>query len=243
MKFTTSWDDGYFSDLQLGDLLTEHGAKGTFYICPVAQHGQQMLTKEQARALSATHEIGAHSVTHPKLTKVSPEQARTEIRDSKTWVEEITGKPCTMFCYPYGDHNAAVASIVREEGYRGARTVEQYKFRGSDPFMLPTSLHLYPFPFRPVLSRRVIDPLRRALPSARALGIPLTSLRGWLPFAKALFRKAHDQGEPWFHLFGHSAEVEKFAMWEHLESFLQYVRTFPDVSHVPNSALISDHRS
>lgn len=238
MKFTTSWDDGYADDLRIAKLLERFGMRGTFFVCPVVQHGQTMLLKEQIQQLGQRHEIGSHTLTHPKLSKITPELARTEIRDSKKWIEDVTGKPCTMFCYPYGDHNAETAAIVQSEGYRGARTVEQFAFRGSDPFRLPTSLHVYPFPLRPIASTRILDPIRRALPHRKELNIPLTALRGWLPFAKAMFRSAHERKEPWFHLWGHSAEVEKYGMWRELEDFLTYVQTFSDTEMVYNSNLL-----
>ena len=55
---------------------------------------------------------------------------------------------------------------------------------------------------------------------------------------KALFHHAHDTGQPWFHLWGHSWEIEKYGMWGILETFLQWVSTQPDVTCVPNSAII-----
>ncbi len=238
MKFTTSWDDGYADDLRLAAVLDRHAMKGTFYVCPVAQHGQTMLTPNQIRELSTRHEIGAHSVTHPKLTKIPLEDARRELCDSRKWVESITGKQCTMFCYPYGDHNEAIASLAQEEKFLGARTVESYAFEGGNPYMLGTSIHLYPFPLRPVMDRRAFRPVKDALPVARRLGISTCALRGWLPFAKALFQAALRKNAPWFHLWGHSAEVTKFGMWSHLESFLDYVGTMPNIEHVPNSSLV-----
>ena len=238
MKFTTSWDDGYKDDLRLANMLEKHGMTGTFYVCPVPQHTQVMMAPEEIKDLSARHEIGAHSMTHPKLSKIPLEIAREEIKGSKLWVEQVTGKPCTMFCYPYGDCNAEVAQLVQSEGYKGARTVQKYAFHGSDAFMLPTSIHLYPFPVRPVLNRRALTPLKEALPVAREFGITMIQLRGWLPFAKALFQKAYGRKEPWFHLWGHSAEVTKYSMWNQLDSFLDYVSTFQGMEYAPNSSLI-----
>ena len=211
---------------------------GTFYACPTIQHRQAMLTPEELRRLSATHEIGAHSMTHPKMTKISREQAKKELSASKEWVERITGKPCTMFCYPYGDENSSVRSLAQEAGFRGARCTEAYACSTEDPFALPATLHVYPFPFRPVMNRHAFSPLQKAWPHARRLQIPLLSMRGWLPFAKALFQKAHERNESYFHLWGHSAEVTKYGMWSHLESFLAYVQSFPGVEYVPNSSLV-----
>jgi peptidoglycan/xylan/chitin deacetylase (PgdA/CDA1 family) len=239
MIFTTSWDDGYVQDERLADILDTHKCKGTFYVCPTAQHGQEMLTEEQIHALSMRHEIGAHTMTHPRLTTVPLEQAEKEIRDSKKWIEDVTKQKCTMFCYPEGDCNEQLAQIVQQAGYKGARTVAQYAFTGENPFLLPTSLHVYPFPFRPICNRRCIAPLRQTYPHLRRLGIPLLSSCTWLRLAKNLFTHAHKTNQPWFHLWGHSAEIEKYSMWKHLEKFLQFVGTFEDIEHAPNSALLA----
>ena len=76
MIFTTSWDDGYFSDLRIAELLTAYHAKGTFYVCPQAQHNQPMLNKAQILELSRTHEIGAHTIHHPKLSRIPISEAK-----------------------------------------------------------------------------------------------------------------------------------------------------------------------
>lgn len=238
MKFTTSWDDGYTDDLLVAELLDAYGCVGTFYICPRGQHRQDMLTQDQIRDLSARHEIGAHTITHPRLTRIPEPDARREIDESKQWVEELTGKPCTLFCYPYGEMDDRIAHMVQDAGFSGARTVEQFRFCADDPFHMPTSLHVYPFPLRPIFNRRAFGPLLAAWPHLRDLGIPITSLRRWLPFAKAIFRSAHERKERWFHLWGHSAEVKKYGMWQDLEDFLSYVRTFPDIETVYNSDLL-----
>lgn len=238
MKFTTSWDDGYQDDLRIAHLLEKYGMTGTFYVCPAPQHGQRTLTHKEIRDLSARHEIGAHTIMHPRLTQIPSDQARTEIRESKRWVESVTGKPCAMFCYPYGDYNPDIASLVREEGWRGARSTETYAFEGDDPFALPGTLHVYPFPLRPVLNRKAFQPISRAQKTLRKLGVPILAMRGWLPLAKSLFTIAHERKAPWFHLWGHSAEVTRYGMWKPLEAFLKFVRTFPGVEYVANSALV-----
>lgn len=239
MKFTTSWDDGYTEDLRLAELLTRHGCTGTFYVCPKQQFGAPMLTEVQITELSKAHEIGAHTLTHPHLSECTPEHVEKEVSGSKAWVETLTGKPCTMFCYPRGNEAPWVRPLVRKAGFLGARTVEQFQFKTLDPYGLGTSLHVYPFPLRPVASRKILDPLRSAWPHAKELHIPLLSMRGWLPFAKALFDAAHQNNEPWFHLWGHSREVRMYNLWNDLEDFLKHVRKSRDIECVVNSSLVA----
>lgn len=248
MIFTTSWDDGYALDIPLADMLARHGMAGTFYVCPQLQHGQVMLTQAEIRALSDRFEIGAHTLTHPRLTAVSDDEARKEIRDSKHWIEETTGKECTMFCYPKGLENARLRQIVREEGYAGARTVEQFRFDVGDPFGMPTSLHVYPFPMRRryVRWQQVVDPLgplRVHWSRLRQLDTPLLSMRGFLPLAKALFTNALRRNEKVFHLWGHSEEVRRLGLWDDLSSFLEFVSRHANIEYRTNGGIVASRSS
>jgi peptidoglycan/xylan/chitin deacetylase (PgdA/CDA1 family) len=74
--------------------------------------------------LAAGHDIGAHSLTHPSLTRLAPAQAREEIFSSKKKLEDLFGRAIEHFCYPYGDCNSIVRDWVIEAGYRTAATTE-----------------------------------------------------------------------------------------------------------------------
>ena len=244
MQFTTSWDDGRKGDMQLAALLDRYGAVGTFYVSPPSTHDHPALSDADIKALSARHEIGAHSVTHPKLTRLSSNDARRELTESKRWIEGITGKPCAMFCYPYGDENAATRLLAKEAGYRGARTVEQLRFSSDDPFGLPTTLQIYPFPLRRKFTRwwhafDLLPRLRLFLPQIVSFGLPPTAALSWLNLATALFSYAQKTRQPFFHLWGHSWEIDKYGMWGDLEKFLKFVKGQPGVAYTDNSGLLS----
>ncbi len=147
-----------------------------------------------------------------------------------------------MFCYPYGDLNADVRELVGEAGFRGARTTERLRFRSDDPLRLPMTLQVSPFPwrksFRPAW--KVLDPfgpLRASYPLLRLYRVPLKSLTSWLSLAKALFDGARKRDESFFHLYGHSHEIEKYRMWGDLEAFLKHVQA-SGVQSVVNSELL-----
>ena len=243
MIFTTSWDDGRKDDLRLAELLEKYGATGTFYISPPDTHEKPALSDSDIKMLSEKHEVGAHTITHPRLTRVSLEQARTEIEESKKWIESVTGKPCTMFCYPAGDENPEVRSLVRSAGFRGARGVEQLEFATKDEFCLPTTLQVYPFPLRRKYTNRwhLLDPvarLRMFYPQMRSFRLPLRASLSWLNLAKELFSYADKSNQPYFHLWGHSWEIEKYGMWGHLEKFLKYVSDQENVVYSTNTDLL-----
>src|SRR6266481_3829885 len=95
---TTSWDDGHPLDLRVADLLAKHGLNGTFYIPKAADN--ETMSATDIRDLMVAFEIGAHTLKHVALTGATEKQAWHEIADSKSWIEDNTGRPCRMFCPP-----------------------------------------------------------------------------------------------------------------------------------------------
>jgi peptidoglycan/xylan/chitin deacetylase (PgdA/CDA1 family) len=74
--------------------------------------------------LKAGHRIGSHSLSHPRLTRLSLRDAQEEIFASKKKLEDTFGAAVEDFCYPYGDWNEAVRDLVIEAGYRWACTTD-----------------------------------------------------------------------------------------------------------------------
>jgi peptidoglycan/xylan/chitin deacetylase (PgdA/CDA1 family) len=74
--------------------------------------------------LAAGHEIGAHTLTHPLLTRLTLRDAREEIFASKKKLEDLFGVPVRHFSYPFGDRNEAIRDLVQEAGYETACTTE-----------------------------------------------------------------------------------------------------------------------
>ena len=70
-------------------------------------------------------DFGAHTITHPILTKVSPDQMRYEITQSKKEIVEKLGRPVTSFSYPNGmpaDYNSETINILKMNGFTCAVT-------------------------------------------------------------------------------------------------------------------------
>ncbi|MGB0909849.1 MAG: polysaccharide deacetylase family protein [Nitrospirales bacterium] len=84
--------------------------------------------------------FGAHTVTHPILSKTSLPAVVDEIRESKVTIERNVGDTVTTFAYPSGrpeDYNAEIKKIVEEEGFACAvSTVRGNNFQGDDLFDL-----------------------------------------------------------------------------------------------------------
>ena len=72
--------------------------------------------------------IGAHTVTHPIMSRLTPSQVRDEVYGSKAAIEEAVGVPVRAFAYPNGkpaDYNEAVTEVVREAGFTCAVTTNR----------------------------------------------------------------------------------------------------------------------
>lgn len=62
-----------------------------------------MLTWEHVREMNAHNvSFGAHTVTHPILSRMPAEDAKREILESKQIIEKNLGVPCRHFAYPNG---------------------------------------------------------------------------------------------------------------------------------------------
>ncbi|MGD9835303.1 MAG: polysaccharide deacetylase family protein [Piscinibacter sp.] len=102
-----------------------------------------MMSSDQLRRLRASGmEIGGHTVSHPILTRLDLESARSEMAEGKARLERLLGEPVTLFAYPNGvpgqDYAAEHARLARECGFEAAVSTAWGAARaGTDPFQLP----------------------------------------------------------------------------------------------------------
>jgi peptidoglycan/xylan/chitin deacetylase (PgdA/CDA1 family) len=226
MIITTSWDDGDILDERVAEMLDRQGLTGTFYIA--RNHRPKRLSEAGIRMLAARFEVGAHTLNHPDLTTLAPASQKSEIAGSKAWLEDITGKPVTMFCYPCGRFDRKTKQAVRQAGFRGARTIRQFSVTPPrDHFALRTTLQVHPN----VLRRNTLRDLGHylihgALGAAFPAALWAKSLHGrnnWSRMADLLLAAAAAGEGGVFHLWGHSWEIEEKAMWRECDAFLRSI--------------------
>jgi glycosyltransferase involved in cell wall biosynthesis/peptidoglycan/xylan/chitin deacetylase (PgdA/CDA1 family) len=82
--------------------------------------------------------IGAHTHTHPILTRMSQEEISEEVHCSQTELEQEIRTVRPIFCYPSGEHDGSVVRILEEEGFKAAFTTRdgQNDLRVQDPLQL-----------------------------------------------------------------------------------------------------------
>lgn len=83
------------------------------------------MTTEQLHhaANSKLMTIGAHSVNHPCLSRMSPSSQFDELIQSKRRLESITRAPVNYFAYPCGDYSAETIVEAKRAGYLAAFAV------------------------------------------------------------------------------------------------------------------------
>ena len=137
-RVVITFDDGYVNVLRHGlNALAHTGFKAIQFLpanllgkrnewdISLGEAPEAIMDPSQVREwLSAGHEIGSHSLTHPFLTRISPDLAREEIADSRKKLEDLFGVPIRHFCYPYGDWKEQVRDLVIQAGYQTACTTD-----------------------------------------------------------------------------------------------------------------------
>lgn len=214
---TTSWDDGHPLDLRLAALLREHSIPATFYIPRSAPSGT--MNPSQIRELAESFEIGGHTLDHVFLTQIPHAEADRQITDCKSWVEQTTGKPCTMFCPPAGRFTPHHLQTARDRGFSGIRTVELLSVAAprqvNGIFIMPTTLQAH--------AHGGMAYARNSAKRGTWANFWQYIIRGcpanWETLVEPLIQKALTSGGV-FHLWGHSWELELNTQWERLARVL-----------------------
>lgn len=87
---------------------------------------EMTMTAEQLVAVSKNPlvRIGSHTLTHPDLTRIRPDQLKTELIDSKRRLEQLLSNPIEDLALPFGSYNQKVFSMAREAGYKRIYTID-----------------------------------------------------------------------------------------------------------------------
>ena len=121
--FDDSWESQYVNALPI---LQAAGVQATFYLTTngIEQGWNLFMKPWQVQDLAAKgHEIGGHTLLHPDLTTLAAAAVITEISNSRSYLQTLTGQPVVSFAYPYGSSNASVRDLVRQAGYSSGRGV------------------------------------------------------------------------------------------------------------------------
>lgn len=146
-----TFDDGYLGVARHAlPILREHGISAVLFAVADKIGGTndwdrksggpeiKLMGESEIRELLLTGwELGAHTLSHPRLTEIQEEQASKEISLSREKLQTRFQVPVGSFSFPYGAHNPRLCQIVRASGYRNAVTIfSSAPDVASDPFRM-----------------------------------------------------------------------------------------------------------
>ena len=129
-SIAVTFDDGYADNyLNAYPYFKKYGIPATIfvttgYVGRKMRLGNKYLTTlswNEIKIMSKNKiEIGAHTISHPKLTKIDLADARKEIIGSKREIEKNIGKDAKFFSYPSADYNQSILNLVKQIGFKSA---------------------------------------------------------------------------------------------------------------------------
>jgi len=124
---TITFDDAYDDTPAAVDLVLSHGLCASVFVTAGQLDSGQMISRAQLERLAAQPdriELGAHSVSHPFLDELTPDEVEWEIRESKRALEGVVGRAVDSFAYPFGAYDRDVRAAVIDAGFSAAAAVK-----------------------------------------------------------------------------------------------------------------------
>src|SRR5450432_1946685 len=121
-----TFDDGYRDNLTVAlPLLEKFGLPMTLFVAAEFIGREGYLSAEELHEI-AKHPlvtIGAHGLSHRHFTRLSKDEARYELHESRRLLESMTGAAVDFMAWPYGECNAELEELSKQCGYRAAWSV------------------------------------------------------------------------------------------------------------------------
>lgn len=114
MRVALTFDDGVSPWTEpILDLLAAAGAKATFFVCghTAAAYGNVL-----RRIQDEGHEIGNHTLTHPRLPELSDDEVTYELRMCSQAIYYETASVPKLWRAPFFDHDARIDDLARQAG-------------------------------------------------------------------------------------------------------------------------------
>jgi peptidoglycan/xylan/chitin deacetylase (PgdA/CDA1 family) len=148
--FVVTFDDGFQSVYtEAFPILQRHGMTATVFLTvgaedvrdPTARlpmfEGRPTLSWPEIREMQAGGiDFGAHTLTHPDLTRLAAHDIAIEMSASKDRIENALGTPVTTFAYPFGRYDAQSHRIAQQYFTCACADTLGLLSTGSDPYAL-----------------------------------------------------------------------------------------------------------
>lgn len=114
-----TFDDGDKSSLRAAEMLAEFGFPASFFVTrDNSMRSRRFLSPAdicQIRRMGFS--LGTHGASHRRLSLLPEDECLAELKESKQWLEDLTGEPVKYMSPPYGFSNGHVLELARQQGY------------------------------------------------------------------------------------------------------------------------------
>ena len=165
-----TFDDGFTSVYQHAvPLLSRYGLGATFFIVGSAIGGNNLWDHKAYRILphmdcgeildlhKAGYEIGSHTYTHQRFTKLSDEMKLRELDENDRVLAEITGRTPQILAYPYGGVDEISARLCRERYAACLATVHCGVFHWEENMGMIRRIYVSPDDSATQLEKKITD--------------------------------------------------------------------------------------
>lgn len=118
-----TFDDGYRDYYEYAlPILKEKNFKSVVFIITQYVGGERYVSWSQLSEMAQTGlvAIGNHTLNHPYLSKISPEEEQNQILSAQSIINERLGVRAEFFAYPYGSVSETAKEILKENNFTGA---------------------------------------------------------------------------------------------------------------------------
>ena len=135
-----TFDDGY-RDVYTNafPVLKEKNMRATTFLITQLIGGGEYLTWDQVREMvgPGTFIVGDHTLSHKAVTALAEAELTDQIVAAKNIIQQETGKPVTVFAYPYGSFDSAAEKVLGDNGFVAAVTTHYGLSCAKLPYEIP----------------------------------------------------------------------------------------------------------
>jgi peptidoglycan/xylan/chitin deacetylase (PgdA/CDA1 family) len=166
---TITFDDGWASIYdEAFPLMEKHGIKSTQYLLGNTFDNFEYMSVDQAISMRQSgHDIAAHSMTHPNLTKSDESDLEWEVGESKSVLIDKLGQ-VKDFASPLGASDRRTIDVIKRHFRSNRNTAADPAVIGPDDINLPSNFNRYNINCYTVRRSTKPEDLRRLIEYAKS---------------------------------------------------------------------------
>ena len=219
-----SWDDGAVEDIKLMDLSVKYNIPGIFFI-PATNKERKVMAREEIKELfNNNFEIGAHTYSHAYLTYLPFESVDAELKNGKSYLEQLLGIEVPHFCFPGGKYNSQIIE-ASQKYFTSARTSDTGALSKDYSFLIKPTFHYYDRGIKSL----IFNSMKNQSPIFK-LSLKNLFHLDYFNLLKAIISDLELSSESYrIIVWGHSWEIEKYSLWNRLIDFYEVINLlYPD---------------